>query len=222
MSTYYKFLLGLMGAAYLISPVDLIPDLLLPFLGWFDDAFIVGLIIYYLKNGRLPAFLNKNSMGKSFGKKGGTPFQKPPFFGTSTDQNQKQSSGSGNGFQQSERGTGGFSRTNSSNANKNPPPPPPPQSEYSKSDDSQNRSDQWNRSDSTASNATKEKKKKPHEVLGISANATQDEILAAYRKGVKAYHPDRVAHLGEDLQLLANKRFIEIKEAYMQLSKKTG
>ncbi len=218
MSTYYKFLLGLMGAAYLISPVDLIPDLLLPFLGWFDDAFIVGLIIYYLKNGRLPAFLNKNSMGKPFGKKGSTAFQKPPFFGTSTDQNkkqQKQSSGSRNGFQQSERGTGNFSRTNFGNTNQN-------QSEYSKSDDSQNRSDQWNRSDSTASNTTKEKKKKPHEVLGISANATQDEILAAYRKGVKAYHPDRVAHLGKDLQLLANKRFIEIKEAYMQLSKKTG
>ena len=213
MSTYYKFLLGLMGAAYFISPVDLIPDLLLPFLGWIDDAFIVGLIVYYLKNGRLPAFLSKDFMEKRSGKKGGTTFQKPPSFGRPKNQNPKQqkyASGSGNGFQQSERGKGGFGSTNSGNANNN------------QSYDSQNQYDQWNRSDSAASNAKKEKKKSPHEILGISANATPDEILAAYRKGVKAYHPDRVAHLGKDLQLLANKRFIEIKEAYTQLSKKAG
>ena len=30
----------------------------------------------------------------------------------------------------------------------------------------------------------------PYEVLGISQNATDDEIKAAYRKLAKQYHPD--------------------------------
>lgn len=40
-------------------------------------------------------------------------------------------------------------------------------------------------------------------ILGVSPNATHDEINGAYRDRIKQYHPDRVSGLGEKLQLLA-------------------
>ena len=33
------------------------------------------------------------------------------------------------------------------------------------------------------------------------------------------YHPDKVAHLGEELQELAHRKALEIQEAYRQLAK---
>ena len=59
----------------------------------------------------------------------------------------------------------------------------------------------------------------PHEVLGVSSNATQDEIKKAYRHLAAQYHPDKVSHLGEEFRALAEKRFKEIQEAYQKLSK---
>ncbi len=66
LSTYNKILLVLIALAYLFSPVDLIPDLLLPFVGWIDDGFLVGLIIYYLRFNRLPGFFNWRSGNRNF------------------------------------------------------------------------------------------------------------------------------------------------------------
>ena len=34
------------------------------------------------------------------------------------------------------------------------------------------------------------------------------------------YHPDRVMHLGEEFRALADKRFKEIQQAYMELKPK--
>jgi hypothetical protein len=42
-----------------------------------------------------------------------------------------------------------------------------------------------------------------HEVLGVSPEATPDEIKQAYRQRIKQYHPDRVSGLGEKLKALA-------------------
>jgi hypothetical protein len=67
LSTYNKFLLILIALAYLISPIDLIPDLFVPFVGWIDDAFLIGLIIYYLRFNRLPNFFNWKSGNKNSG-----------------------------------------------------------------------------------------------------------------------------------------------------------
>ncbi len=56
----------------------------------------------------------------------------------------------------------------------------------------------------------------PYEVLGVSKNATQDEIKSAYRKLAKQYHPDR--YVGNPLADLAAEKFKEINEAYDTLT----
>lgn len=57
----------------------------------------------------------------------------------------------------------------------------------------------------------------PYEVLGIEKNASSDEIRQAYRLLVNQYHPDKVAHLGEEFRVLAEKKFKEIQQAYQEL-----
>ncbi|MDM8538145.1 DnaJ domain-containing protein [Desulfobacterales bacterium HSG17] len=59
MSLYLKIILILFGLAYLISPVDIIPDLLLPFVGWIDDGVVIATIYYLIRFGRLPNFFFK-------------------------------------------------------------------------------------------------------------------------------------------------------------------
>jgi DnaJ-domain-containing protein 1 len=56
-----------------------------------------------------------------------------------------------------------------------------------------------------------------YEVLGVTHSASSDAIKAAYRARMKEYHPDKVAHLGEELQKLALERSQEIQCAYRQL-----
>lgn len=56
----------------------------------------------------------------------------------------------------------------------------------------------------------------PYEVLGVSKNASQDEIKSAYRKLAKQYHPDR--YVGNPLADLAAEKFKEINEAYDALT----
>ena len=61
-----------------------------------------------------------------------------------------------------------------------------------------------------------------YKVLGISPNATNDEVKAAYRKMALQHHPDRVATLGEDIRLAAEKKFKEINEAKERIYKERG
>ena len=51
-----------------------------------------------------------------------------------------------------------------------------------------------------------------YEILGVSQNATTEQIISAFRKLAKEFHPDR--NKSPD----ASKRFIEIYEAYKVLS----
>lgn len=55
-----------------------------------------------------------------------------------------------------------------------------------------------------------------NEVLGVAANATPDQIKDAYRTLMSQYHPDKVASLGEELQVLAERKSKEISAAYRE------
>ncbi len=54
--------------------------------------------------------------------------------------------------------------------------------------------------------------KNPYEVLGISPNATDDEVKTAYRQLARKYHPDNYAD--NPLSDLAQEKMKEINEAY--------
>ncbi len=60
--------------------------------------------------------------------------------------------------------------------------------------------------------------KDPYTVLGVDKNASQEDIKRAYRQLVNKYHPDKVAHLGDEFQKLAERRFKEIQQAYQILN----
>jgi uncharacterized membrane protein YkvA (DUF1232 family) len=57
----------------------------------------------------------------------------------------------------------------------------------------------------------------PYELLEVAFDATPEEITRAYREQLKRYHPDRVAGLGDELQVLAHERTIAIQRAYETL-----
>lgn len=61
-----------------------------------------------------------------------------------------------------------------------------------------------------------------YKVLGISPDATNDEVKAAFRKLALQHHPDRVASLGEDVRKAAEKKFKEINDAKERIYKARG
>ena len=58
-----------------------------------------------------------------------------------------------------------------------------------------------------------------YKILGISPNATNDEVKAAYRKMALKHHPDRVSTLGDDIREAAEKKFQEINNAKERIYK---
>jgi len=60
----------------------------------------------------------------------------------------------------------------------------------------------------------------PFTILGVESTASNDEIKKAYWRLASQYHPDKVAHLGEDQAEAAHLKFLEIQEAYQELEKK--
>ncbi len=60
----------------------------------------------------------------------------------------------------------------------------------------------------------------PFQVLGVSKSADWDEIKGAYKKALAEYHPDKVAHLGDELKSLAGEKTKEILGAYQELEKR--
>lgn len=60
------------------------------------------------------------------------------------------------------------------------------------------------------------------DVLEITSNATDDEVKKAYREMAKKHHPDKVAHLGEDIKKSATEKFQKISTAYEEIKKQRG
>ena len=56
----------------------------------------------------------------------------------------------------------------------------------------------------------------PYKVLGISPNATDDEVKKAYKELSRKYHPD--AYVNNPLANLAEDKFKEVQEAYTQIT----
>lgn len=61
-----------------------------------------------------------------------------------------------------------------------------------------------------------------YKVLGIDANATDDEVKKAYRKMAIKFHPDKVSQMGEEYQKGAKEKFQKIQEAYEGIKKRRG
>ena len=58
-----------------------------------------------------------------------------------------------------------------------------------------------------------------YRVLGLSPEATDEEVRRAYKQMARENHPDRVASLGEDVRRAAEKKFKEIGEAKNRIFK---
>ena len=61
-----------------------------------------------------------------------------------------------------------------------------------------------------------------YKVLGVSPQASDDEVKRAYRKLALQHHPDRVAKLGDDVRRAAEKKFQEINAAKERIWKARG
>ncbi len=58
-----------------------------------------------------------------------------------------------------------------------------------------------------------------YKVLEIDSEASDDEVKKAYRKMAVKYHPDKVQHLGDDFQKMAEEKFKKLNDAYQQIKK---
>ena len=160
MKSLIPIILLILGVLYVITPYNLLPSFI-PVIGWIDDIAVAALMIYYLKTGKLPDFVNR-FLGRMPG-------------------GQRTHSG------YSSRTDSGYRRSRQSSGN----------GAYHDADG-----------------------KNPYDILGIRRGASRDEIHSAYRKLVQQYHPDKVSHLGKEIQEVAARKFVEIQNAYEMLSGK--
>ena len=58
-----------------------------------------------------------------------------------------------------------------------------------------------------------------HEVLGVSPDATAEDIRQAYSLQMSKYHPDKVAELGPEIQSVARQMTQRLNVAYEQALK---
>ena len=68
----------------------------------------------------------------------------------------------------------------------------------------------------------KENDESAYAVLGISPNATDDEVKSAYRRMAMKNHPDKVATLGPEVQKAAEEKFRQIQDAYETIKRQRG
>lgn len=61
-----------------------------------------------------------------------------------------------------------------------------------------------------------------YKVLEVSPEATDSQVKKAYKYLAVKHHPDKVSHLGADVQKSAEERFKKISEAYEKIKKERG
>ena len=61
-----------------------------------------------------------------------------------------------------------------------------------------------------------------YRILEITNSDSNDQIKSAYRKMANKYHPDKVAHLGKEMQKLAEEKFKSVNNAYQKIKKIRG
>lgn len=62
----------------------------------------------------------------------------------------------------------------------------------------------------------------PYLILEVDDGAGKDDVKKAFRKMANKYHPDKVAHLGEDFGAIAEEKFKAINDAYQQIKDERG
>jgi DnaJ like chaperone protein len=61
-----------------------------------------------------------------------------------------------------------------------------------------------------------------YKILEIESSATDEEVKKAYRDMALKFHPDKVSHLGEEVQKAAEQKFKEVSNAYDEIKKARG
>jgi len=61
-----------------------------------------------------------------------------------------------------------------------------------------------------------------YKILEIDPDVSDEELKKAYRRMAMKYHPDKVAHLGDDFKKVAQEKFRKVKDAYDSIKKQRG
>ena len=59
-------------------------------------------------------------------------------------------------------------------------------------------------------------------ILEIDSTVSDQDVKKAYRKMANKYHPDKVSHLGKDLQKVAEEKFKSVNNSYQTIKKERG
>ena len=61
-----------------------------------------------------------------------------------------------------------------------------------------------------------------YKILEINTDVTDNDVKKAYRKMAAKFHPDKVHHLGDEFQKMAEEKFKSVNDAYQQIKKERG
>jgi DnaJ like chaperone protein len=61
-----------------------------------------------------------------------------------------------------------------------------------------------------------------YKILEINPDVTDDKVKKSYRKMAAKFHPDKVHHLGDEFQNMAEEKFKSVNDAYQQIKKERG
>ena len=61
-----------------------------------------------------------------------------------------------------------------------------------------------------------------YQILEVDPGVDDYEVKKAYRRMAAKYHPDKVTHLGDDFQKMAEEKFKKVNEAYQQIKRDRG